>query len=163
MLGPEYSGHIRSISVIAADGLDPLCQQAISSPDICQWFFIDLFRYYHYTEIGRNNSLSDVCLSVSVTFQPRNLLSNSWYPKVYVTRDHPWLERYHMVTSSNRNIFSVTGRLWGKSTSHRQIPLTKASDEELWCFLWSALEQEVGLTIETPVIWDAIALIMTSL
>ena len=37
----------------------------------------------------------------------------------------------------------------------------KASDAELWCFLWSAPEQMVQETIEAPVIWDAIALIMT--
>ena len=68
------------------------------------------------------------------------------------------------MTSSNDNIFRVTGPLWGESTGHRWIPLTKkASDAELWCFLWSAPEQTVEKTIETPVIWDAIALIMTSL
>ena len=44
----------------------------------------------------------------------------------------------------------------------RWIPLKKASDAGLWCFLWSAPEQ-MELSIETPVIWDAIALIMTSL
>ena len=43
------------------------------------------------------------------------------------------------------------------------IPLTKASDEELWYFLWSASEQTVEQTLEAPVIWDAITLIMTSL
>ena len=43
------------------------------------------------------------------------------------------------------------------------IPLTKASDAELWCFQSSAPEQTVGQTIETLVIWDAIAPIMTSL
>ena len=43
------------------------------------------------------------------------------------------------------------------------IPLTKASDAELWCLLWSAPKQTVEQTIETPVIWDAIALILTSL
>ena len=42
-------------------------------------------------------------------------------------------------------------------------PLTKASDAELWRSLWSAPEQTDKQTIETPVIWDAIALIMTSL
>ena len=39
----------------------------------------------------------------------------------------------------------------------------KASDAELWCFLLSAPEQTVEQTIGTPVILDAIALIMTSL
>ena len=47
--------------------------------------------------------------------------------------------------------------------SATRIPLTKASDEELWCFLWHVPEQTVEQTIETPVIWDAIVLIMTSL
>ena len=45
---------------------------------------------------------------------------------------------YFMMTSSNRNIFRVTGLLWGEFTGHRWIPLTKASDVEHWCFLWSA-------------------------
>ena len=41
------------------------------------------------------------------------------------------------MTSSNGNIFRVTGPLCGEFTGHRWIPLTKASDAELWCFLWS--------------------------
>ena len=43
------------------------------------------------------------------------------------------------------------------------MPLAKASDAELWCFLWSAPGQPVEKIIETLVIWDAIALAMTSL
>ena len=42
--------------------------------------------------------------------------------------------------SSNGNIFRVPGSLCGEITGHRWIPLTKASDAELWCFLWSARE-----------------------
>ena len=38
--------------------------------------------------------------------------------------------------------------------------LTKAS--ELWCFLWSMPEQTDEHKMETPVIWDVIALIMAS-
>ena len=45
---------------------------------------------------------------------------------------------------------------------HLWIPLTKARDMELWCFLWSAPYQMVEQTIDTPVIWDAIMLIMMS-
>ena len=37
-----------------------------------------------------------------------------------------------------RNIFRVTGHLCGEFTGPRWIPLTKASDAERWCFLWSA-------------------------
>ena len=67
-----------------------------------------------------------------------------------------------MMTSSNGNIFRVTGPLWREATGHRWIPLTKASDEELWCVFLSVTEQTVEQTIEMPVIWDDIALIMTS-
>ena len=59
--------------------------------------------------------------------------------------------------------FRVNGTLWGESTGHRWLPLTKASDAESWCFLWSAPEQMVQETIDTSLIWDAIALIMTPL
>ena len=47
------------------------------------------------------------------------------------------------MTSSNENILSVTGPLCGEFTGHWWIPLTQASDAELWCFLWSAPEQRV--------------------
>ena len=64
-----------------------------------------------------------------------------------------------VMTSSNGNIFRVTGPLCGEFTGQRWIPRTKASDAELWCPLWSGPEQ----TVETLVIWDAIVLIITSL
>ena len=67
------------------------------------------------------------------------------------------------MTSSNGNIIRVTGPLCVEFTGHRWIPLTKASDAELWCFHWSAPEQTAEQTIETPMIWDTIMLIMTSL
>ena len=44
----------------------------------------------------------------------------------------------YVMTSSNGSIFCVTGPLWREFTGHRWIPITKASDAELWCFLWSA-------------------------
>ena len=46
----------------------------------------------------------------------------------------------YMMTSSNGNIFQVTGPLCGEFTGHRWVPHTKASDVELWCFLWSVPE-----------------------
>ena len=36
--------------------------------------------------------------------------------------------------------FRITGHLCGEFTGHWWIPHTKASDAELWCFLWSAPE-----------------------
>ena len=48
------------------------------------------------------------------------------------------------MTSSNRNISPLLA-LCGEST---WIPLTKASDTELWCFLRSASEQTVEQTMD---------------
>ena len=53
-----------------------------------------------------------------------------------------------MMTSSNGNIFRVTGHLCGEFTGHQWIPRTKASDAELWYFLWSTPES--GWWFETP-------------
>ena len=52
----------------------------------------------------------------------------------------------------------------GNSLVTGELPTqTKASDAELWSFLWSAPDQTVEQAMATPVIWDAIALIMTSM
>ena len=42
----------------------------------------------------------------------------------------------YMMTSSNGNIFRVTGLLCGEFTGLRWIPRTKASDAKLWCFFF---------------------------
>ena len=42
-----------------------------------------------------------------------------------------------MMTSSNGNISRVTGHLCWEFTGQQWIRRTKASDAELWCFLWS--------------------------
>ena len=52
----------------------------------------------------------------------------------------------------------VKGIYWSPVDS-----LQKASDAELWCFLWSAPDQMDDQTIAMPVILDTVALIMTSL
>ena len=65
------------------------------------------------------------------------------------------------MTSWNGTLFRVAGPLWAEFTVHRWISLTKASDAELWYFLWCTPEQMFQQTIETPVIWDATALIVT--
>ena len=79
-----------------------------------------------------------------------------WCPHIHRCRhfDSPWCREgsagyssrpptlgwEQNMTSSNGNILRVTGPLCGEFTGHRWIPLTKASDAELWCFLWSAPE-----------------------
>ena len=44
-----------------------------------------------------------------------------------------------MMTSSNENIFHVTGPIWGEFTGRRGFPLTKASDTKLvlFTFAWT--------------------------
>ena len=49
-----------------------------------------------------------------------------------------------IMKSSNGNILCVAGPLCGEFTGHQWILLTKAIYAELWCFLWSALEQTAG-------------------
>ena len=65
-----------------------------------------------------------------------------------------------MMTLPNGYSFRVTVSLCGVFTGHRRIPITKASDAGLWSFLSIAPEQTVKQTIETPVTWDSITLIM---
>ena len=65
------------------------------------------------------------------------LIKNQWY---YMDS-----EQYHNINSLKSDIlyddvikwkhFRVTGPLCGEFTGPRWIPLTKASDAELWCFL----------------------------
>ena len=72
----------------------------------------------------------------------RTWISNYIHVKQWGIVAYPCLHS-DMMTSLNRNIFSVTGPLCGEITGCRWIPLTKASDAQLWCFLWSAPEQTV--------------------
>ena len=66
-----------------------------------------------------------------------------------------------MMASSNGNISALLALCEGYPPGEfpSQRPVTQSS----WCFLWSVPEQTVEQTIETPVIWDAMVLIMTSL
>ena len=58
-----------------------------------------------------------------------------------VTQYHPSVIFIHrMTTASNGIIFRITGPLCGEFTGHRWIPRTKASDAELWCFLYLCLD-----------------------
>ena len=55
-------------------------------------------------------------------------------------RVYPIKHTLGMMTSSNGINFRVTGPLCGEFTGHQWISLTKASDAELWRFLWSVPE-----------------------
>ena len=54
------------------------------------------------------------------------------------------------MTSSNGNIFHITGPLWGEFTGRRWIPLAKASDAELWCLNKRFSKQSRRRRFDTP-------------
>ena len=75
------------------------------------------------------------------TFRDVNLMRYStWYKIDHIKFSTMFICLWYctMMTSSNGNIFRVTGLLCGEFTGPRWIPRTKASDAEPWYFLWSA-------------------------
>ena len=62
------------------------------------------------------------------------------------------------MTLENGNVFRATGLCEGNPPVTGGFPSQKASNADLWCFLWSAPEM-FEQSFETPVIWDAITLI----
>ena len=97
-------------------------------------------------DFEKKYTLLSPCTSVDTGF--------SWYPESAVQaklKTRAWW-RHQMETFS-----ALLALCEGNPT------VTRASDAELWCVLSSAPEQTAKQTIGTLVIWDAIALIMTSL
>ena len=86
-----------------------------------------------------NTSAGDIArmkkndISLLVQYDCRRIMLHDGY----------WFGRdIEMMTSSNGNVFHITGLCEGNAlATHRWIPLTKASDAELWYFIWSAPEQ----------------------
>ena len=75
-------------------------------------------------------------------------MCKSWFTCVFGVGVH-CLHPSTIVTSSHDDViewkyFRVTGHLCGEFTSLRWIPHTKASDTELWCFLWSAPNEQLS-------------------
>ena len=106
------------------------------------------------TNLGFQYSLSHICTWVCCVLSCYVLLfidhvASVWF--IYHILHGHWHWHDDVI---KWDIFRVTGPLWGESTGHRWITLTKTSDAELWCFLWSAPEQTYEQTIETPVIWQ---------
>ena len=68
---------------------------------------------------------------MSATYQFHSIDNASIHRHIHLT---------YIMTSSNGNIFRVTGPLCGEFIGQPWIPRTKASDAEHWCFLWYASE-----------------------
>ena len=72
-----------------------------------------------------------------VTIMNKRILKQNPISSYFILQ---WSQSNIIMTSSNGNIFRVTGLLCREFTGHQWIPCTKSSDAELWCFLWSAPE-----------------------
>ena len=72
----------------------------------------------------------------SLRFVPEGILDNKSALTIKCLVAVQVIYRRIMMTSSNGNIFRVAGHLCGEFTGPRWIPHTKASDAELWYFLW---------------------------
>ena len=104
---------------------------------MCQWMSYNMYNYSSYSYNMRNN------ISTTSVFLPQVTWAQSHLMREHVTH-------VIMMTSSNGNIFRVTGLCVGIHRS-RWIPHTKASDAELWCFLNKRLsKQPWGWWFEPP-------------
>ena len=106
--------------------LTVLTRNACRFADICKRIFL--------------NEIIRISIKISLNLAPYGSVATACAERAtihYKTTDDLFQWRiYPMMTSSNGNIFRVTGHLCGKFTGPRWISHTKASDAELWCFLW---------------------------
>ena len=85
-----------------------------------------------------------------------SLLTHWSYVFLALTHRYGWIIKppknfqYNNTHDDEWNYFRRYWPFVRGTTGHWWIPLTKASDAVLWCFLWSAPEQTVKQTIETP-------------
>ena len=98
---------------------------------------------YVYESIHQK-SLQNVYQSLNAKYKTNILWNHTLWQQRAWTKMQPcqirdnFLSSTYMMTSSNGNNFRVTGPLCREFTVYRWIPLTKASDAELWYFLGSA-------------------------
>ena len=148
--GFPYKGPVaRSFDIFFVVCLDMLCwtKQSIGWRFETHWGSNYVVVTFTRNDLCRSNNCShkDSFLIYSTTFNiicinliPHvNILLFSLFPNLRCRRRFTQWFHNSMMTSSNGNIFRVTGHLCGEFTGPRWIPRTKASDAELWCFLWS--------------------------
>ena len=103
--------------------------------DITVFDILPKYRSLYLEQRGDLPALRDRCLDLQN--QIVSIWMNKRYAAIYLVWYWNWDSSRGMMPSSNGNIFRVTGPLCGEFTGHQWIPRTKASDAELWCFLWS--------------------------
>ena len=75
------------------------------------------------------------CCCLCVVFLLRQVCADE-----YLINNVIWISELHDDVIKWKKKIRVTGPLCREFTGDRLIPRTQASDAELWCFLWSALE-----------------------
>ena len=93
---------------------------------------------------SNTHSTISYCAETAFLHWNRRLCLGLWIVWNWLYHIHAYLVvvalEWSMMTSSNGDIFCVTGPLCGEFTGPRWIPHAKASDAELWYFLWSLPE-----------------------
>ena len=137
-----------------------VCNDIVMTPNKPQTATQHIWSHYNKKKITTSHEVEPhvyagwqviVAVSLNVTYKPSlltlsllNTLSQHYCYVHSTWRQFSWTKRtyisYIMMTSSNGNIFRVTGHLCGEFTGPRWIPHTGASDAELWYLLWSAPE-----------------------
>ena len=98
---------------------------------LSDWFHLRTFGAMVHLNHSIELDVTDLCL-VGVYW----CLSHEHQPCMQMVNVYSQMHYGLIMTSSKGNIFRVTTPLCGESTRHRWIPLTKASDAELWCFFF---------------------------
>ena len=132
--------------------------------------------FYELMIINPSQVCDNSCNSINcphVNLIPLDICSwpTLWYGVHWWQHFHWWLlwvnwnlPKYaNMMTSSNGNIFSVTGPLCGEFIGHLWIPPYKGQWRGALMFSLICAWTNGWDTIETPMIWDAMALIMAPL
>ena len=113
--------------------LQLMCQEVNGPPGI-----LCIKQFSIIAAQGNMTLFSQKCIEICAFYMSHNV----WYEVrcglLCLMIHH--IVRMVMMTSSNGNIFRITGHLCGEFNSPWWIHRTKASDAELWCFLWSGSE-----------------------
>ena len=135
-----------------------MCHKSANKDPVCEFYLT--YERYHADGLVQDYSnpivnaleLLQSSTKLSMLFMYLLRLHNDVIKWTHFQRYWPFVRGIHqspvnsphkyatMMTSWNGNIFRVTSHLCGEFTGPRWIPHTKASDAELWSFIWSAPE-----------------------
>ena len=111
-------------------------RHGISSHRQLNYFFNNL-RHFRAMTSSRTACLHHTPWSFHSSYNTLDISRHYFSKNNSVKTHHSSPVTYDVMKWKN---FRVTGHLCGESTGPRWIPHTKASDADLWCFLWSASE-----------------------